>query len=206
MKGLVNELSNGDLSVYVTMLPRKGTAIVKVKTDAEAERAIQLLNGKRIGGRVLLAKHDKSMKQLGGHGLHRGLVTVGGTSDTGDYLLFSGDEATPHGGGPETGDVAVHSAERSELPTTRRVRPGVVKVPWIDDRRPKQNYDAIRARDLRITQRLARRPEELRAYEAAVDELLKSGAVEELPPGEDPRRWARHYMGGVPVFANRKST
>ncbi|EER06602.1 cathepsin b, putative [Perkinsus marinus ATCC 50983] len=72
---------------------------------------------------------------------------------------------------------------------------------------PKQNYDAIRGRDLKITQRLAKRPEELAAYEAAVDELLKSGAVEELPLGEDPRKWAYHYMCGVPVFANqRKST
>ncbi|EER16375.1 hypothetical protein Pmar_PMAR000278, partial [Perkinsus marinus ATCC 50983] len=58
-KGLIGELSNGDLSVYVTMLPRKGTAIVKLKTDVEAERVIQLLNGKQIGGRVVLAKHDK---------------------------------------------------------------------------------------------------------------------------------------------------
>ncbi|KAF4647547.1 hypothetical protein FOL46_004108, partial [Perkinsus olseni] len=79
------------------------------------------------------------------------------TSDSSDYLLFSGDETTPHGGGPETGDVAVHTAERSELPSTRRVRPGVVKIPWIDDRRPKQNYDALRARDLKIDRKDLRR-------------------------------------------------
>ncbi|EER19801.1 hypothetical protein Pmar_PMAR027174 [Perkinsus marinus ATCC 50983] len=44
-----------------------------------------------------------------------------------------------------------------------------------DEPEIKQNYDAIRGRDLKITQRLAKRPEELAAYEAAVDELLKSG-------------------------------
>ncbi|KAF4649194.1 hypothetical protein FOZ61_001645, partial [Perkinsus olseni] len=38
-----------------------------------------------------------------------------GTSDTGDYLLFSGDKTTPHGGGPETGDVAIHTAEEAGI-------------------------------------------------------------------------------------------
>ncbi|EER11896.1 hypothetical protein Pmar_PMAR008514 [Perkinsus marinus ATCC 50983] len=47
------------LSDEAFLIVDEGTAIVNLKTDVEAERVIQLLNGKQIGGRVMLAKQDK---------------------------------------------------------------------------------------------------------------------------------------------------